>query len=437
MYLAAKGKELSQEDMKRIINSFLTNERAEFTKRYDYYLGKQKILQKLPSDTGKPCNRIVCNFVENIVSTYEGYALGIPVTYQSNVNIETLMDVLRYNDVVDEDSEYLRKGLIFGRAPEICYLDEEAKVRFKTLDPREVIPVYENTLNGDLLYAIRIWEETLSDGKTPNYYCQVYDDRVVRTYETTNMYTSFTLIDEQQHYFNQVPVTFFSLNTEERGIADSIFSLQDAYNALVSDSIDDWDSFCDAYLVLKGMTADAEDLNDMKQKRALILDSDASAEYLIKNTQTTEIEHLLATVEEKIRELSSCPNFNNETFGTSSGIAIRYRMMAMENRTAAILNNFRKALQRRIELLADVESLISGEQVWRDIQIEFTRNLPTDLSDTVTAINQLRGLVSEETLLAQLPFIDNVEAELERISKERASMVQMYAGGFEVNEDGQ
>ena len=425
MYLAKRGG-LTEEEVRAIVRDFTTSVRPKLQKRYDYYRGKQPILSKEATDAGKPCNKIVCNFVESIVNTYEGYALGNPVAYTSDVNIEPLMECLNYNDVADEDSEFFRTALIYGIAPEICYLDEEARVRFKTLDPREVIPVYENTLNGDLLYAIRIWEEALADGTTPDYFCQVYDNEVVRTYKTNNMYTSFTLMEEKKHFFNQVPVTFFSLNTEERGIADSIFSLQDAYNSLVSDSIDDWDSFCDAYLVLKGMTADAEDLEDMKHKRALIMDSDASAEYLIKNTQTTEIEHLLSTVEEKVRELASCPNFNNETFGTSSGIAIRYRMMAMENKTAAILNNFRKALQRRIELLADVEALISGEQAWRDIQIEFTRNLPTDLSDTVTAVNQLRGLVSEETLLAQLPFIDNVEEELERISKERALNIQLY-----------
>ena len=436
MYLAKRGG-LTEEEVRAIVRDFTTSVRPKLQKRYDYYRGKQPILSKEATDAGKPCNKIVCNFVESIVNTYEGYALGNPVAYTSDVNIEPLMECLNYNDVADEDSEFFRTALIYGIAPEICYLDEEARVRFKALDPREVIPVYENTLNGDLLYAIRLWEEKLPEDLTPKYYIQVFDDAISRTYKSTPGYAGMELIEEQAHYFRQVPLTFFSLNSEEVGIADTIFSLQDAYNSLISDSIDDWDSFCDAYLVLKGLDADSEDLTAMKEKRALIMDSDCSAEYLIKNTQTTEIEHLLLTVEEKIRELSACPNFNNETFGTSSGIAIRYRMMAMENNVSGIMNNFKKALQRRLELLANVIALTSGEQSWRDVVIEFTRNLPVNLTDTVQVINQLRGIVSQKTLLSLLPFIDNADEELKRLEEEQASMVQMYAGGFEVDEDEQ
>lgn len=88
-----------------------------------------------------------------------------------------------------------------------------------------------------------------------------------------------------------------------------------------------------------------------------------------KNTQTTEIEHLLSTVEDKIRELAACPNFASETFGTSSGIAIRYRLMGMTNAIAGMESNFKKALQKRIELLAGVSKLVNGEALWRDIDI--------------------------------------------------------------------
>ena len=38
-------------------------------------------------------------------------------------------------------------------------------------------------------------------------------------------------------------------------------------------------------------------------------------------------------------------------------------------------------------------------------------------------INNLRGLVSNETLLAQLPFITDVEAEQEKVSKETEETV--------------
>lgn len=423
-FMMQKGIFLTPDRLGKILAEYQTGLLPIFQRRWRYYEGRQSIINKIVEDDARPCNIIVCNFIKNIVDTYEGYAVGLPVSYSNpdeEARFEILQDILNYNDVQDEDSELFRNGLIFGRAAEICYIDEDKKVRFRTLDPREVIPVYDNTLNGDLIYAVRFWVDDLVENLTDTYMVEVYDEKYITKYRSSMNFSSFEFIEKVPHYFGQVPVTFFSLNKEEEGIADTVFSLQDAYNSLISDSIDDWDAFCDAYLVLKGAQADAEDLAAMKKYRTLILDQGDSAEYLTKATNTTEIEHLLETVESKIREMSACPNFASETFGTSSGIAIKYRCMAMENKTAGILNNFKKALQRRIELIAAINTLTDGEAMWRDVDIQFTRNIPVNQTEIATEINSLRGLVSDHTLLAQLPFINDVEAELELIEEEKQS----------------
>lgn len=429
-FMMQKGIFLTPDRLGKILAEYQTGLLPIFQTRWRYYEGRQNIINKIVEDAARPCNIIVCNFIKNIVDTYEGYAVGLPVSYSNpdeEERFKILQDILDYNDVQDEDSELFRNGLIFGRAAEICYIDEDKKVRFRTLDPREVIPVYDNTLNGDLIYAVRFWIDDLVENLTDTYMVEVYDEKYITKYRSSMNFSSFEFIEKVPHYFGQVPVTFFSLNKEEEGIADTVFSLQDAYNSLISDSIDDWDAFCDAYLVLKGAIADEEDLEAMKKYRTLMLDQGDSAEYLTKNTSTTEIEHLLGTVEEKIRELSACPNFASETFGTSSGIAIKYRCMAMENKTAGILNNFKKALQRRIELIAAINRLTDGEAMWRDVDIQFTRNIPVNQTEIATEINSLRGLVSDHTLLAQLPFINDVEAEMELIEAEKQlSRLDLY-----------
>jgi len=432
---------LTPDKLGKILSVYQTGIIPTLIKRYNYYTGKQDILNRIPSSEDKPNNRIVTNFIKNIVETYEGYAVGIPITYSSDLEgFEELLDIFKYNDVVDEDAELFRKGLIFGRAPEICYFDESGKVRFKALDPRECLPIYEDTLGSELLYAVRMWQTNPDEPVTSGtYYVEVYDSKMRTLYRSTAGYLSFEYIEQVPHNFGQVPVTFFSLNDEEEGLADSIFTLQDAYNSLLSDSINDWDSFCDAYLMLIGCTAEAEDLAAMRKERCLTLPEGADARFLIKNTQTTEIEHLLTTVEEKIREIACCPNFASETFGTSSGIAIRYRLMGMSNRIKAIESNFRKALQRRIELIAGVSSMINGQEaLWRDADIEFADNIPQNLADVATEVNAYRGLVSDKTLLSQIPFVTDVEAELEQIAKEKAESVEIYQGfGFAEEEDGE
>ena len=54
---------------------------------------------------------------------------------------------------------------------------------------------------------------------------------------------------------------------------------------------------------------------------------------------------------------------------------------------------------------------------WRAIDIVFTRNLPSNDVDIANMVNSLRDIVSDETLLAQIPFVDDVQAEIERVDK--------------------
>ena len=94
-------------------------------------------MNKIATDVGKPCNRIVSNYCFNIVQNYQGYITVIDISYLSQTNIDAIQDILNYNDVRTEDNELLRNALIFGKSFEINYVDEDAKQRFKVLDSRE------------------------------------------------------------------------------------------------------------------------------------------------------------------------------------------------------------------------------------------------------------------------------------------------------------
>lgn len=213
-------------------------------------------MSKVATDVGKPCNRIVTNYCYNIVQNYLGYITGIDVAYSSCDDFDAVQDILNYNDVRTEDSEYLRNALIFGRAFEINYVDEDAIQRFKVLDSRECIPIYSNDLNNDLLYVIRYYVADTVNNDQDEYYIEVYGNKFIRKYKSSNAFATLSLLEEQPNYYNQVPVTVFSLNADEESVFDKVMTLQDAYNKLLSSEVDDFESFCDAYLVLKGCMAD-------------------------------------------------------------------------------------------------------------------------------------------------------------------------------------
>jgi SPP1 family phage portal protein len=205
-------------------------------------------------------------------------------------------------------------------------------------------------------------------------------------------------------------------------------TLNDAYNELLSGEVDSWDAFADAYLVLKGCEADSEDLRAMKENRVLILDADADAQYLTKSVSDTQVENMLTNINDQIHKVALSPDFNDEKFMASSGIAIKYKLMGMENNASAIESNMRKALQKRIELISTILNL-KGDDVWRDVNIVFTRNLPENTVEIANMVNSLRGLVSDYTLLGLLPFIDNVDKEMERVKEQKESEMELYQFG--------
>lgn len=435
MFLLDKEQMLTETLLGKIIQQFMLKDQVKMNQYWNYYKGNQEIMKKVATDIGKPCNRIVTNYCYNITQNYQGYIAGIPITYSSVNDFTAIQDVLNYNDVRNEDSEYLRNALIFGRAFEINYIDEEGKQRFKVLDSRNCIPVYDTSLNNDLLYVIRFYKQDNVDDTVDKYLIEVYSDATIRYYSSTAQFSSFALLEEREHHFNQVPITVFSLNREEESIFDKIITLQDAYNKLLSSEVDDFEAFCDAYLVLKGCIAEEEDVKTMKQNRVLVLESDASAEYLTKSVSDTQIENMLKNINDTIHKIANSPDFNDEKLLAQSGIAMRYKLVGFENVASSIVANMTKALQRRIELICYIIHLTGGEEIWRDVNISFTRNLPVNVVESVQVVNQLRGIVSDETLITLLPFIDDAEEEIKKIKAQKEENMQLYSFGNQPEED--
>lgn len=124
---------------------------------------------------------------------------------------------------------------------------------------------------------------------------------------------------------------------------------------------------------------------------------------------------------------------SDEQFANNaSGVAIRYKILAFENQTAKKERKFKKGLQRRLELINNILS-ITGK-AYLDTQIIFTRNLPVNELEIAQEVNMLRGLVSNKTLLAQLPFVDDIETELEQIQEETEQTASLYSFGSVANE---
>ena len=436
MFYLNRGAELNIELLQKMISKFNIEVQPKLKKYKNYYDGIQKILSKSYSDETKPCSHTVINYMKDITDSYCGY-LATPgyISYSSNDDIEEIMNILRYNDYQSEDSDFLLDALVYGVAAELMYLDNAGQVRFRLITPTNCFGIYDDTLTGDLMYFVRMYQGSLWDNSNI-YYVDVYSDNLIKHYKMNGDNGYLEFLSEEKHYFSQCPANIFML-PDEKSIFDCVLPLQDAVNELVSSEIDDYSAFCDAYLVLENVDAETENIQMMKQNRVLLLPEGAKASWLTKNANDAQVENILQRIHDSIYRIAKCPDFSSETFvgGVSSGIAIRYRLTGMENRAGIIEGRMKKALQRRIEIICGIASLKLGERVFRDIQIDFKRNIAVDETTTINMINALKGTVSDATLLAQLPFIDDVNAELEAVAAQKEANMSLYNFSASGSED--
>lgn len=432
MFYLNKDAELTPVLLGKMINRFRMNEEPRLKRYKNYYDGVQAILNKQYKDETKPCNRTVTNYCKNIVDSYCGY-VATPgfISYQSADDIEVIMDILRYNDYQAEDSDFLLDALVYGKAAELMYIDAHGQTRFRLINPTNCFGIYDDSLTGDLMYFVRMYKVSDWD-ESDLYNVDVYSDYDIKHYKMNGANGYLQFISEEPHYFSQCPANIFTL-PDEKSIFDCIMSLQDAINELLSDEIDDYSAFCDAYLALTGVDADADDIHMMKENRVLILPEGAVASWLTKNASDAQVENILRRIHDSIYRVAQCPDFSSESFvgGVSSGVAIKYRLTGMETRAGKIEAAMKKALQRRIEIICGIASLKLGETVFRDIQIDFKRNIPEDETSVINLVNALKGTVSDATLLAQLPFISDVNAELEALEAQKAKNMEMYGFGLQ------
>jgi len=160
---------------------------------------------------------------------------------------------------------------------------------------------------------------------------------------------------------------------------------------------------------------------ELRKNKILSLDEGGSAEWLIKNLNDSYIENIKTRLQNDIHKFSSVPDMSDDSFaGNASGVAIKYKLLGMEQIRSRKERCFKKGLQRRIEIIAGMLRTKSKADIdFRDINIAFTANLPANLQEQAQIVSQLDGMISRKTLLSLLPFVTDPKEELEELDKER------------------
>ncbi|UYB50183.1 phage portal protein (plasmid) [Lysinibacillus capsici] len=388
-------------------------------------------------------NKLNNAFDADVIDTKVGYFLGNPINYvveKDSPNFEmltTTIDEMRTRESMPlKDTSTGIQASIAGYGARLVYWSEnngKQVLRVSNVNPAECIFLYHENMH-EPSYAIQHYSTTRIkfDGtKMKVQVAEFHDNENTWFFESGT--SGYELVDVKPHYLLNPPLFGVENNDALQGEASKILALIDAYDRTMSDANSEVEATRLAILVLRNIGMDEDDIQKLNKAGVFEMWGNDSADikYLTKDVNDTMIEHLLDRLDKNITRFSKSVNFNDEAFGGNiSGIAMRFKIFALEFKTILSEQRFRSALTYQFKLLCAGWSLLNicNPDDYLKIWFGFKRNLPSNIKEEAEIQSILQGRVSERTRLSLLSFIDDVDAEIEAMKQEKAE----FQGELEV-----
>ena len=406
-----------------ILLEFIDKHKQEVSKRYEglkkAYTSDHDILHEAAKASYKPDNRIVVNFPKYIVDTMNGFFIGNPIkiTADDEAIAERVEYLDQFNDQDDNNAELSKICSIYGKGYELYFADEKSELNITYFNPTEAFMICDDSVLEKPLYFVRLYK----DYDNKEFGC-LYTKTYYRNFQLTG---GFKWLDkkEKKHGFNDVPATEFIENEERQGIFEPVMSMVNAFNKAVSEKANDVDYFADSYLKVLGTKLEEDDIKHIRDNRIINFEGDVDTgklivEFMNKPESDTTQENHLNRLERLIFQISMVANISDENFGSSSGIALKYKLQAMSNLAKTKERKFTSGMNRRYKLLFSHPLSGVPADAWVQLHYHFTPNFPANLLEEAQIAAQMEGITSRKTQLKVLSIVDDVQSELDEIEEE-------------------
>ena len=422
MFRLSNDKELTLQDLSDFLNKHRNMVMLRYKPLMDAYKTKYPIFSLPPKPDFKPDKRIAVNFAKYIVDTMNGFFIGIPIKIDcDDPDIADYVEFLdQYNDQDDNNAELSKLCSIYGKGYEMYYVDDMGNIGITYLSPEESFMIYDDSILERPRYFCRIYTDA-----DDSVYLSVSDSRVVRY---ASMEGGLHWVDEGRiHGFDGVPATEYRENEEEIGIFEPVLTMINEFNEAISEKANDVAYFSDAYLKILGAKVENNDLDQIRQNRIInfsgMYDQNLDVDFLQKPDGDASQEHLLDRLQTLIFQISMVANISDENFGSSSGIALKYKLQAMSNLALTKQRKFTSGMNRRYKLIFN--NPVSGMKAddWVKLNYTFTQNMPANLLEESQIAGNLAGIVSKQTQLSVLSCVDNVQQEMDQIKQDEEDSI--------------
>lgn len=416
-----------------------------------YYRNKNDILTKSANidEVGNPMrnadNRICNNFHGLLVNQKASYLFTAPPLF----------------DVGDDSTNKRIAETLGDNYPKVCkdlcinasnagiawlhyWINASGQFKYAVIDSKQVIPIWSTQLEKELLGVFRTYTQIDEDaGDNYDIYeywnnkgCQSFRKLTSTSIETgLTVYPMFTSYPDGEtnsieHSFGRVPfIPFMNNNIVENDLVN-IKGHSDTYDKVFSGFVNDLEDIQEIIFVLSGYSGTELNgfLNDIKKYKAIKLDEYGEGSSGV-NALTIDIpvearKELLDITRRAIFEKGQGVDPQPDQFGNASGVALKFMYSLLELKAGLLETEFRLGFGDFIRaichyLRADCKTII---QTW-------TRTAITNDTETAEICKGSYGILSDKTILANHPFVENVQAEIKEIEDKRRKELDSY-GAF-------
>ena len=402
-------------------------------------------------DPYKSNNKLPAGYFKLLTDQKVNYSLGKDITVEAN-DPDALNDTLGkgFQRVLKKVATEASKKVVGWLHP---YINDKGQFKMMNVPSEQVIPVYQPHDKRALELTIRYYQVSIlneDSGVVRVTRVEVWDEEEVTYYQENDKTSLFYLLDQQEMFdifrrdFNnpkyhfQKDIKYGQKTTRTEGLAwgmvpfiplynndaeeydlKPIKAFIDAYDIVNSDFINNLEDFQDIYWILKGYdgTNVSEFLHQVKRYKTLKVSDtgDAKAETIQIPYQARK--EAKEGLEQDIFTFGMGVNTNQIGEGNITNVVIKSRFTNLDLKASQFEGELKEFLYTLIDFVNKYREINRESPIEVD-DIVFNRSVIMNEVELLKANQEQLGVVSEDTRLANHPWVSDTDEEVKKMKEE-------------------
>lgn len=416
-----------------------------YDNEHDILLRKRTMIGadgKLQEVENLPNNHVIDNQYEKLVNQKTNYLFGQPFVIESDNDryVKVLQEIFnnRFMRTLKRSGKYAYNGGIAWLYP---YYDKEGKFSFRIFPGYEILPFWEDAEHTRLQGAVRLYlvadykkTEPVMIEKVEIYdekgiHCWILDgDKLIPDTTVKDKDCAYVMSNGKSLNWSKIPLIPLKANESEIPLLKKVKSLQDGINVMLSDFENNMQEDArNTILVLKNY--DGENLGEFRKNLATYGAVKVRYDESQKGgVETLEIQVNAENYKTIIEIFKKALIENGMGYDAKddrlSGNPNQMNIQSMYSDIDIDANDTETEYQAAFEDIlwfvnAHLANSGQGDFSNEHVNIIFNRDMLMDEGQIIDNVKNSVGILSDETLVAQHPWCDDVKKELDRLEKQR------------------